>query len=58
MPSTHLSLHYHLVFSTKERHPFISNEWRARLHAFIGGEVRNLNGHPSEIGGVADTYIY
>jgi hypothetical protein len=28
MPSTHLSLHYHVVFSTKERHPVISPEWQ------------------------------
>ena len=54
MPSTHLSLHYHLVFSTKERRPFINQEWRGRLHAFLGGEVRTLNGVPTEIGGVDD----
>jgi len=24
MPSTHLSLHFHIVFSTKDRHPFIA----------------------------------
>ena|SRR6266404_2039112 len=54
MPSTHLSLHYHLIFSTKERYPFISREWRTRLYAFLGGEVRTMNGHPTEIGGVAD----
>ena len=49
MPSTHLSLHYHLIFSTKERCPFISPEWRGRLHAFLGGEVRTLNGFPTPI---------
>lgn len=30
MPSTHLSLHYHLVFSTKERRPLILPQWRDR----------------------------
>src|SRR5688500_3160425 len=35
MPSTHLSLHYHLVFSTKNRLPMIVNEWRANLHAYM-----------------------
>jgi len=54
MPSTHVSLHYHLIFSTKERYPFIADKWRGRLHAFLGGEVRTLNGHPTEIGGVSD----
>lgn len=54
MPSTHLSLHYHLVFSTKDRAPIIADDWRERLHAFLGGIVKNLGGTPTEIGGVAD----
>ena len=54
MPSTHLSLQYHLVFSTKERYPLILKEWRADLHAYLGGIVKGLNGVPLAIGGVAD----
>jgi REP element-mobilizing transposase RayT len=54
MPSTHLSLHYHIVFSTKNRAPLISAAWRDRLHSFLGGVVRNLDGVPEAIGGVAD----
>jgi len=54
MPSTHLSLHYHFVFSTKERYPLIMKEWRADLHAYLGGIVKGLNGVPLAIGGVAD----
>ena len=41
MSSTHLSLHYHLVFSTKVRRPLIRELWRERLHAYLGGIVRN-----------------
>lgn len=37
MASTHLSLHYHIVFSTKDRVPDIAADWRARLHAYLGG---------------------
>jgi REP element-mobilizing transposase RayT len=54
MPSTHLSLHYHVVFSTKARAPLIAAAWRERLHAYIGGVVRNIEGVPETIGGVAD----
>ncbi len=54
MPSTHLSLHYHLVFSTKNRLPLISKEWRANLHAYLGGIVKGLNGVPLAIGGIED----
>jgi hypothetical protein len=32
MSSTYLSLHYHLVFGTKNRIPSIDTPWRSRLH--------------------------
>jgi putative transposase len=54
MPSTHLSLHYHLVFSTKDRRPLIVDAWHDRLHAYLGGAVRTLDGVPLAIGGTAD----
>ncbi len=54
MPSTHLSLHYHIVFSTKNRTPVIAAAWCERLHAYLGGVVRNAKGVPEAIGGVAD----
>lgn len=54
MPSTHLSLHYHIVSSTKDRVPVIAPHWCERLHAYIGGVVRNVAGVPEAIGGVAD----
>ena len=54
MPSTHLSLDYHLVFSTKDRAPLIVPAWRERLHTFLGGIVKQLDGTPETIGGVAD----
>ncbi len=54
MPSTHTSLHYHLVFSTKERIPMISTEWMESLHAYLGGIVKGLEGTPLAIGGIED----
>ena len=54
MPSTHLSLHYHIIFSTKDRASVIAAAWRPRLHAYLGGVVRNVGGVPEAIGGVAD----
>jgi REP element-mobilizing transposase RayT len=54
MPSTHISLHLHLVFSTKERMPMIAREWRDRLHAYLGGIVKGLGGVPLAIGGTED----
>src|SRR5947207_5445921 len=54
MGSTFFSLHYHLVFSTKERRPFIKPEWRPRLHSYLGGIIKGMNGVPEMVGGVED----
>jgi len=54
MPSTFLALHFHLVFSTKNRAPMIDASWRDRLHEYLGGTVSGLGGTPQGVGGVAD----
>jgi REP element-mobilizing transposase RayT len=54
MPSTYLSLYYHLIFGTKGRNPSIDISWRSRLHEYLGGTVRGLGGFPEGIGGTAD----
>jgi putative transposase len=54
MSSTHLSLHYHIVFGTKNHEPVIQPAWRGDLHAYLGGIVRTANGIAQSIGGVAD----
>ena len=54
MPSTFLSLHYHIVFSTKDRAPTIDVAWRTRLHEYLGGTVNGLSGFAQGVGGVAD----
>jgi REP element-mobilizing transposase RayT len=54
MSSTYLSLHYHLVFGTKNREPLIAPEWRLRLHEYLGGTIAGLGGIPQGIGGMAD----
>jgi REP element-mobilizing transposase RayT len=54
MASTHLSLHYHLVFSTKNREPWLSPTHRQRLHSSIGGILRNMGGVAHAVGGTGD----
>jgi REP element-mobilizing transposase RayT len=54
MPSTHLSLHYHIVFGTKNHEPMIQPTWRADLHAYLGGIIRTADGIAEGVGGVAD----
>ncbi|CAN5688468.1 IS200/IS605 family transposase [soil metagenome] len=54
MSSTYSSLHYHVVFSTKGREPWIASSWRGRLHEYLGGTVGGLNATPIIVGGVND----
>ena len=54
MPSTHLCLHYHAVFSTHNREPWLGADWRDSLHAYMGGIIRDVKGFPIIVGGVAD----
>jgi REP element-mobilizing transposase RayT len=54
MPSTYLSLHYHIVFGTKNREPMIGSDWRSRLHQYLGGTLAGLGGSPQGVGGMAD----
>jgi putative transposase len=57
MPSTHFCLHFHLIFSTKERKTFIDDSWRDRLYSYIGGVIRSLGGVLEEIGGT-DNHVH
>src|SRR5262249_49652968 len=54
MGSTFLSLHYHLVFATRNREPMIARVWRGRLHEYLGGTVRGLGAFSERVGGVDD----
>lgn len=54
MPNTYTCLHYHIVFSTKNREPWITKGWRDRLFEYLGGTIRGMGGHSHEVGGVSD----
>ena len=54
MPSTHTSLHYHLVFSTKHREPWLGPDSRSRVHEYLGGTIRGMGGVAHAVGGTAD----
>jgi putative transposase len=52
--SSFTSLTYHVIFATKNRTPSISNDFKQRLHEYMGGLIRERKGCSIEIGGVAD----
>jgi putative transposase len=51
---SHTHFLYHIIFATKDRQPIIQNEWKKDLHAYLGGIVKNFEGVPIEINGIAD----
>ena len=54
MSHTYTNLLYHVVFSTKERRPFIDADLKPRLHGYLGGIATDIDCVPLLIGGVAD----
>ena len=54
MAGTYSKLLFHIVFSTKNRVPLISKQWREELYQYIGGIIRNNEGVLAEIGGTED----
>lgn len=44
----------HLIFSTKDRHPFLTPEIRPDLHAYLATVARHADGECYRVGGVED----
>ena len=55
MPQSLSTVYIHLVFSTKERRPFLRDQAiRDALHAYLGGVSKQLDCPPILVGGVED----
>jgi REP element-mobilizing transposase RayT len=55
MPQSLSVVYIHLVYSTKNRQPFLRDpETRADLHSFLGGTSKTLDCPPIIVGGVED----
>ena len=52
--NTYTSLHYHVIFSTKNRERWIQSGLEQRIWAYLGGIARENNITPLLIGGVED----
>ena len=52
--STYTAIHYHIVFSTKDRTPVLKDERREDLFRYIWGIINNRRGHLYRINGVED----
>lgn len=54
MPQSLVDSKHHIVFSTKDRVPYIDEEFRDRLYGYIGGILRQNDCILIASGGVAD----
>jgi len=54
MPQSYTNLLYHMIFSTKDREPFLNREMRPDLFAYVGGICRNIDGTLLSAGGYDD----
>jgi len=55
MPQSLSAVYIHLVFSTKDRRPFLRDPaLRAAFHSYLGGVSKKLDCPPLQVGGVED----
>lgn len=55
MPQSLSAVYVHLVFSTKDRRPFLRDATlRESMHSYLGGVSRQLDCPPIRVGGIED----
>jgi len=54
MPQSLSQLYAHLIFSTKDRYPFLTDDIRDRVHAYLATVLRDMGAPFVVVGGVAD----
>ena len=54
MPQSLTRIYAHLVFSTKNRQPFLDDAIQSRVHAYLATVIRDLDSPWVVVGGVAD----
>ncbi len=54
MAHSFTALHFHIIFSTKQRQPFLTPDIKPRLFAYMGGMIRTMDGTALLINGPGD----
>lgn len=54
MPQSLSNILIHLIWSTKDRHSWLTPGIREKAHAFLAGSVRQMGCEAYQVGGVAD----
>ena len=54
MPQSLSNVIIHVIFSTKDHVPYLDENIRLRVHAYIATIIRDINGNAFRIGGTSD----
>ena len=54
MPQSLSKVIIHIIFSTKNREPWLDSAIRPRMHSYLATICRDLGGEALRVGGVAD----
>ena len=54
MPQSLSNVIIHIVFSTKQRTPYINDDIRSRFHAYLSKIIRDMKSHAYRVGGTKD----
>src|ERR1700730_12340475 len=54
MSQSYTNLLYHIIFSTKDRRPLITDTYQPRLYDYIGGTIRGVGGISLALNGTED----
>ena len=54
MPQSLSKVIIHIIFSTKDREPWLDHEIRPRMHAYLATVCRDMGGEAYRVGGVSD----
>jgi len=54
VPQSLTKLYVHLIFSTKNRQPFLDDRIRSRVHAYLATMIREMGSSYVVVGGTAD----
>ncbi|MBL8205281.1 MAG: IS200/IS605 family transposase [Blastocatellia bacterium] len=54
MSSSYTNLIYHIIFSTKDRRPIITDAYQSRLYDYLSGTIRGLGGISLALNGMED----
>lgn len=52
--STYSKMHFHIVFSTRNRIACLDNRWRDKLWTYMAGTINGLGGYARNVGGWKD----